>query len=356
MNNKTKVSLMLFAVLFLSLSACNLGGQAPSVDAEPPTAEPPAPISVPADTPTAVPTAIQHEMMPGDLPPNTSGRAGDQDSSTTAPENRAPGGDRFTFGRYERPFNPDAMDVYHSYIDIIFTAVYVDNDWIYALITLKDDGTGKSLDGRYGFEIDVDLNGGGDWLVLVSKPSSTEWTTDGVQVWYDENNDVGGTAKSQTDSPPFRGDGFEKKMFGDGDGDDPDLAFARIAPDDPYTVHLAVKRSILRGVSQFMVGMWAGNALFDPALFDHNDNFTHDEAGSSLVEFEFFYPIKSVYELDNACRIPVGFMPTGNMPGMCPLPPAAEGDDTPPASCPPEYLYCFNFGAQQVCYCLQPVP
>jgi len=362
MRKRFSVAVFFRAVVLLSLSACvsvpappvqvpgggggGNGGASPSL----PTALPPLP-AAPVDAP-----GIQHEQVPGALPQNTSGRAGDHDSSVTANEKRAPAGDSFTLGRFERPFNADPMDVYHSYIDIIYTVVYLDSDWVYASITVKDDGTGKSLDGKYGFEIDVDLNGGGDWLVFVSKPSSTEWTTDGVQVWYDANNDVGGTAKSQTDSPPFRGDGFEQKMFGDGDGDDPDLAFARIAPDDPYTVHLAVKRSILRGNSQFMVGMWAGNALFDPALFDHNDYFSHDEAGSSVVELEFYYPAKAVHELDNACRIPVGFIPTGDLPGMCPLPSVSEREDAPPASCPREYLVCFDFGSQTMCYCNQPIP
>jgi hypothetical protein len=314
-------------------------------------------VSVPTlpAAPIAAP-GVQHELMPGNLPSSPIGRAGDHDSSITAGENRAPAGDRFTFGRFERPFNADPMDMYHSYIDIITTAVYMDDTWLYGVITVKDDGTGKSLDGKYGFEIDMDLNGGGDWLVMVSKPASTEWTTDGVQVWYDENNDVGGAAKGVTDSLPFNGDGFEKKMFGDGDGDDPDLAFARISPDDPYTVQIAVKLTILGGNTAFMVGAWAGNTLFDPALFDHSDRFTHDDAGSSLVELEFFYPIKSVYELDNACRIAVGFRPTGNEPGGCPQPSSpSPGDDIPPPpglTCPPpSTLYCYE---GDNCICLYP--
>jgi hypothetical protein len=349
--NFSSIMFLSFVWLF-SLSACNLGAQTtPNVVDDVPVDASVA--EVPSE-PTA--PAVEHIMVPGELPATHSGRAGDHDSSTTADENRAPAGDRFSFGRYERPFNADTMDVYHPNIDIQITEFYQDDTWLYGVITLKDDGSGRSLSGKYGFEIDLNLDGGGDWLIMAVNPSSTEWNTDGVQVWFDENNDVGGSAKVVTDNLPFSGDGFEKKMFGDGDGDDPDMAFARISPDDPYTVQIAVKRTILGGSTAFMVGMWAGNDLFDPALFDHNDRFTHDEAGSSLVELEFFYPIKEVFELDNACRIAIGFNPTGGEPGVCPVASSpgdpGDPDDPPGLTCPPPTIvFCNSDGS---CYCLGP--
>ena len=86
-----------------------------------------------------------------------------------------------------------------------------------------------------------------------------------------------------------------------------------------------------------------------------NDNQTHEEAGSSLVELEFFYPLKNLSELDNSCRIAVGFQATGNEPGACPVPnqPGGGGDVPPPPgeSCqPPSVLFCGENG----CYCLEP--
>src|SRR5690348_3871409 len=54
--------------------------------------------------PTGVPTT-QHQVIPVGLPVDRSSHAGDYDSSTTAAQKVAAGGDRFTFGRFERPFN-----------------------------------------------------------------------------------------------------------------------------------------------------------------------------------------------------------------------------------------------------------
>ena len=62
--------------------------------------------------------------------------------------------------------------------------------------------------------------------------------------------------------------------------------------------------------------MWAGSSL-DPAIFDINDHFTHEQAGAADRGFEIYYPIKGVSEIDNTCRIAIGFEPTGNEPGSC---------------------------------------
>jgi hypothetical protein len=343
-----------FVVLFW-LAACNLGVLPAEQVVETAATDVP-PIEVAAES-TDPP--VQHVMVPGDLPATRSGLAGDHDSSITADEQRAPAGDRFTFGRYERPFNADTMDVYHPYIDIQLAEFFMDETWLYGVITVKDDGSGQSLSGKYGFEIDLDVDGGGDWLVMALQPAFTEWTTTGVQVWFDENDDVGGSVKVSADNVPPGGNGYETMVFGSGQEDDPDLAWVRISPDDPYTVQIAVKRSLLGNDTAFMVGMWAGNDLFDPAQFDFNDRSTHEQAGSSLIEFEFFYPIKSVHELDNVCRMAIGFNPTGNEPGACPVAttPRNPGDDppsTPPPglTCPPPTIvFCNNDGS---CYCLGP--
>lgn len=348
MRNNFRGLLFVFLSLVLMMMACNLGASAPTeVVNEPPTEA----LSVATDVP--VTAEVQHVMVPGELPKKQSGLAGDQDSSTTADEKRAPAGDRFTYGRYERPFNANEMDVYFSNIDILVSEVYQDDVWIYGTLTLKDTGSGCSLDGKYGFELDTNIDGGGDLLVLVTKPTSTDWSTDGVEVWFDENDDVGGTKKVFSDESSSVGNGYESQLFGAGAGNDPDLAWARIAPTDPCVVQMAVKQAGLSG-PRYMIGMWAGNDLLNPALFDHNDGFTHDQAGSSLIEFEYFYPVKEVYELDNVCRMAVGFDPTGSEPGICPVPPSGGGDEPPPPpgnSCPPpSILFCGRNG----CYCLEP--
>ena len=350
---RNKFRILCIAFVFL-LSACNLGAEpaTPTVTEDVATE---VPVSEAAVEPSATP--VQHVMVPGELPEQQLGLAGDQDSSTTAPENRAPAGDRFTFGRYERPFNANSMDVYYSNIDILFAATYTDDTWVYGTVTVKDNGSGCSLTSKYGFEIDLNIDGGGDVLVMVAGPSSTEWTTTGVQVWIDENNDVGGSLKTVTDESSSEFDGYETQTFGEGIGDDPDYAWARISPNEPCEVQMAVKNSVLDGSLAYMVGMWAGNELFDPAFFEQNDLYSQDQAGSPLKEFEFYYPIKEVFELDNACRMAVGFQPNGSEPGICPVPPgpAREAPPPPPGqTCPPPSVYYCSPTNPNYCICLYP--
>lgn len=225
MRNNFRGLLFVFLSLVLMMMACNLGASAPT---EVVTEAPAETLSAVTDVP--IETEVKHLMMPGELPEEQSGLAGDQDSSTTADEKRAPAGDRFTYGRYERPFNANEMDKYFSAIDILVSEVYQDDVWVYGTLTLKDAGSGCSLDGKYGFELDTNIDGGGDLLVLVTKPTSTDWSTDGVEVWFDENDDVGGTKKVFSDDSSSVGNGYESQLFGAGVGNDPDLAWARIDP------------------------------------------------------------------------------------------------------------------------------
>jgi len=337
MNRKLQGLLLPGVLLLIALIACMSSSITPGSNSSA-TGVPPASGPVFTSTPK--------RNMPGELPADQSGHVGDQDSSTTAKEKRAPGGDRFTFGRFERPFNANTMDVYYPYEDIQDTFIYQDNAWLYSVIKLKGGDASQKLPARYGVEIDSDLDGRGDWLITADAPSSSGWSTEGVRVFFDANNDVGGKITVNADDQSA-GDGYETTLFDQGQGNDPDLAWARVSPQDPNTVEIAVKRSLLGGDDSFMAGMWAGNAnSVNPARFDLNDHMTHAQAGTSLVELKNFYPIKDLAELDNSCRMPVGFQPTGNEPGSCPV--------APPGPCPPQYLVCVNLGAQQICYCTQP--
>ena len=335
----------------LILAACSLPDSSTAQETPTSTAAPTQalPTDIPTETPIPTATPIPHESIPGELPAERSSQAGDQDSSVTSDQKRVQGGDRFTFGRYERPFNAESMDVYFPYLDIQDTLIYQDDTWIYGVMRLKGRDADQRMAGRYGFEIDADLDGGGEWLALVDNPESTEWSTQGVQVWFDTDDDVGGRPKVNADDNAPGGSGYETLLFDSDQGEDPDLAWARISPEDPNTVQLAVKRSILDGDESYMIGMWAGNAIFDPAMFDLNDHFTHEQAGAALTELEYFYPIKAISEADNSCRMTVGFAPTGNEPGLCPVASPKGGE-----SCPPQNLVCYNFGQQQVCICAGP--
>ena len=334
MKRRVYFPLSVLTALVLAALACTLPSStstpAPTTGQESPT-EAPTLEPVVTDSPQAPASTapgIQHADVPGEPPALRRSFAGDQDSFITSPEKRAPGGDRFTFGRFERPFNADTMDIYLPQIDITETSSYRDNKWIYFTITVRARDTNHLLSGKYVMEIDSDIDGRGDWLVMVSQPASAEWSTDGVEVWYDSNNDVGGSL-SVTADDQGGGNGYDEKLFENGTGNDPDLAWARVPADQPFTVQLAVKASLIGNLDQFMAGAWAGNDLMNPALFDINDHFTQQEAGSSLKEFEVYYPIKSVAEIDNVCRVAIGFQPSGGEPGLCPL--TKKGSCTPPS-------------------------
>lgn len=332
--------------LVLMLTSCSFPGSSrPAVSA---AAADATATTVPSPTIPA-PTAVQHQTVPPDaLPEERIGHAGDQDSSTTASQKHPPGGDRFTFGQFERPFNANSMDVYYPYLDIQETLYYLDETWFYAVITLKDLDENQSLSGKYAVEIDTDVDSRGDLLVLSEHPASNEWSTAGVSVWADRNKDIGGRVPYIADDQTVTSDGYETLLFDETHGDDPDLAWARLAPDDPKTVQLAVKRSLLNGDDSFLTGAWAGGAILDPSKFDINDHVTHEAAGEAMPDLEYYYPIKDVSQLDNACRVAVGFQPTGSEPGLCPLPPSEH------SPCPQENNVCVNFGAQTICVCSRP--
>lgn len=343
MNSIRSLRLLIGLILVLTILACNFSQTTPT--AEPPAPAPPPSTATAAPEPTPeAPPASEHKTIPIDLPYERTGQAGDQDSSPTANQKRAPGGDRFTFGRYERPFNANTMDQYFPDLDIVNSIFYQDDRWIYAVITLR--GLNKDhqrLTGQYGFEIDSDLDGSGEWLILVTSPASTDWSVEGVQVWQDANNDVGGNVTVGADEYG-NGNGYETLIFNSGEETDPDLAWARIAPQDPSSVQLAVKTALLKGDNTYLAGAWAGKDL-NPALFDFNDHMSHEQAGAALIELENFYPIKELAELDSVCRLAIGFSPKGNEPGLCITNPPKK------VACPSGQYTCFNFGNQQICIC-----
>lgn len=269
----------------------------------------------PADVETEEPAipVVQNNVVPVNLPASISGHASDQ---VSALDKAISGGDRFTFGQFERPFNSEKMDVYYPSLDIVDTIVYQDNEWVYGIIQLNSLEEAASISGKYALELDTDRDGRGDWLVLVASPASTDWTVQGVQVYYDENDDVGNVSAMFTDEATD-GNGFETLFFDQGRGADIETAWVRNSPANPNTVEISVKRETLEIPNSFMVNMWAGTSLLDPSHFDLNDFYTHEQAGAANPGYELFYPIKSVFELDNTCRLAVGFQPTGTEPGLC---------------------------------------
>jgi len=357
-----RLHISIFPIMILAvLTACNLPGSQSATQA-PATSLPATELVVIVDTPTSIPPPteipIQHQIIPVSLPENRSSHAGDYDSSVTADQKKSNGGDRFTFEKFERPFNANTMDVYFPELDIIDTFVYQDDTWIYGTIQVVDRSAATTSPYRFAMQLDIEVDGKGDFLVIASNPTSTDWKTDGVQVYTDTNSDVGDLTAMFTDAGSTS-DGFETQIFDQGKGDDPDVAWIRVSPDDPNTVEFAVKRSAVGNPFLYMVDMWAGHATLDPTLFDYSDHYTHEQAGAADPELPLFYPIKAVYELDNTCRMAVGFQPTGNEPGLCPVLAPAKPDSgctsnpTDVQVCMRQFNGTWNYST---CTCIPPTP
>jgi hypothetical protein len=297
------------------------------------------------------PTPVFQGAMPVGLPAQRADQAGDIDSSANAYRAQVSGGDVFVHGLYERPFNTDPMDKYFAHLDIVDTQGFMDDTWGYASITLQETAEGGVLPGEYAVELDLDRDGRGDWLIRVTAPGSTEWSREGVRVWKETNDDIGGVAIMAADSKPRGGDGYDQLVFDEGKGDLTDGAWARIRAEDQKTVELAFKLEMLGSPNLYAMGAWAGTTV-DPALFDYHDHMTHIQAGSPNPGYEV-YPLKDMAEIDNTCRLAVGFAPTGKEPGLCATAKEQAEAEGGGGECPPgqtSYCYMDNFG-QITCRC-----
>ncbi|HEX9797094.1 MAG TPA: hypothetical protein VGA52_08895 [Anaerolineales bacterium] len=301
--------------ILLASLACSLTSPPPSATVPPPTetSAPEASQALPTVGPTEVPATptVVHVAMPAESPGSKLFMS-DISSAATGAEGRASAGDTFERNRLERPFTADAMS-YRPDIDITRGDLTFDDQFFYFMFSLA--GTHQTEIGfpaTYGVELDLDLDGRGDWLVLGTNPPGS-WTSERVRVWLDANDDVGGDTPMQSDGAA--GDGYELMLFDSGQGDDPDTAWARIRPGSVPGVELAVKRDVLDDVS-FLWSLWASAGPVDPTLFDFVDAYTLGEAGSPVANSPD-YPLKLVAGVDNTCRMYQGFTPNGSEPGIC---------------------------------------
>ena len=368
---KHLIILMVLCSLLLSLSGCNfptapVATSAPEspvlimdtatdevaqvVDTD--TPEPPPP----TDTPEPV---IEHVMLPkyGDGKAQT---IHDQTSDKTAPEKRAYGGDEFINGRYERPFTSEEME-YLPFIDLVRADLYRDteNTWAYTtleVITPPEYAGDHTV--YFALELDDDLDGRGDSLIVARAPESATWTTDGVQIWQDLNNSVGAAEAMKPDADGG-GDGYEVLIFDEGKGDDADLAWVRLNPDMSNQIEIAFKLSLVDTDEDAIIFLWGAWSFADevhPAWFDHHDTFTLEEAGSPLND-NAAYPLQAFAQADNTCRGLSGMEPTGALPGMCPYTPPKTTNNNTSSRCTPINcctnltLGCTLYFNMQTCQC-----
>lgn len=282
--------------------------------------------------PDIPPTPIPHSLVPAQ-PGWVARWFNDTDSSRTSGENRAPGGDTFSKNIYERPFTANDM-AFRPDLDINKAEVSSDTNFIYFTLYLKGTNPQTSnLVGNYGVELDTDYDGRGNYLLLVSNPEGTEWQMENVTAYKDSGKKVGGTRPMSADAPSDY-IGYDQTIFSLENLSDPDAAWGRISPKGNAIIELAFKRGLIGGKSSFLWSVWADDGVKDPAKYDYNDHFTVSEAGSPYKDAN--YPLKSLALVDSTCREIFNFTPTGDIPGLCALPPTVtptpEPTEVPPPS------------------------
>ncbi|HSA99332.1 MAG TPA: hypothetical protein VLE49_01695 [Anaerolineales bacterium] len=327
-------------ILLIAMLACNLPGGAATA---PPTQEvtPLIPIAGPLETATAVPPTAPPTVAHMTTPTNPTGGkvVYDVQSAGTAPEKRAPYGDSYDWNRLERPFGQDMS--YFSDVDIAYFTVAKDNDWWYVSIKLMGIDPNNAQGVNYGVELDLDRDGYGDYLVWAHPPYTNQWDTIPVQIYQDQNHNTGGLSGGKSDAP-FTADGYETLIFdGNTGGSDPDMAWIRINAGVDASVQFAFKRSWSGSV--FMLGVIADAGWKDPQKLDYVDRLPIAEAGSPVRDNRY-YPLKSLFLVDNTCRDAFGFEPTHYEPQICPVEPtptkgpreSRPPGPTAPGSCQPD--------------------
>jgi hypothetical protein len=271
-----------------------------------------------------MPAALTHTLTPAE--PGGGKLVYDVESAGTAPEQRAPYGDSYDINRLERPFSQE-MD-YLSAIDIVTFTVASDNDWWYVSLALAGTDPNNMQDVNYGVELDLDHDGFGDYLIWAHPPYINQWETVPVQIYQDRNHNTGGYSAGKSDAP-FSADGYETLIFdGSVGGSDPDMAWVRVNSDSAAIIQFAFKKSWSGNI--FMLGVIADAGLKDPGKLDYVDRFSLTEAGSPVKE-NMYYPLKTLFLVDNTCREPFGFEASRYELQVCPIPVAPTKTPDPSA-------------------------
>jgi hypothetical protein len=238
----------------------------------------------------------------------------DVTSVDTAAEKRAPYGDSYQINLFERPFLQDMT--YVADLDIASYNLGKDAKFYYVSIELVGTNPNNPLGINYAVELDTEADGFGDFVIVAHPPYSSEWTAVNVQVAQDTNHDTGGLSAEKSDAP-LPGDGYDTLIFdgATGLGDDPDLAWVRVNAGDKATVQFAFKIALAE--NRFMLGVLADAGPKDITQLDYADRFTFEQAGSPVTGVKY-YPLGSLFGVDNVCREAYGFTGTGEEPQRCP--------------------------------------
>jgi hypothetical protein len=228
-----------------------------------------------------------------------------------------PGCDSWQLNQYERPFNAADQDRYYPDLDILSAALGKSQYWYYVRLEIFDvnRATGR-LEGSYGIELDLDLDGRGDVLVMaeiLAAEDPGEWSNLGVQAWRDTNNDVGNLLPLKPD-PVRVADGYDRASL------DPqtlsEQVWVRATLGKPSFVEIAFSTELIDGDDGFKWWIWVDEGVSNPSGYDYHDFFAHYEAGDVYEGLPFF-PSRKIYSVDNTCAEFWGVDPPPGDPSVC---------------------------------------
>ncbi len=268
---------------------------------------------------TAAPTSIVTpgsgasliELQPG-TPHGTAQVIHDQVCRQTAAEKKASGGDEFTNGRFERPFDQEmnylpAVDIERAEL------VRPENEWAYFSIFLEEPPAVSPA--MYGIQLDLNIDGRGDYLIAFPAPASPEWVEDNIKMNWDSDGDVGGMVINRADPKGFKGSGFEAIRIDTAAGKNKGKIWIRLMEKG---IQIAVHEDILGGKDpRFTWQPFAESQPYPPSQFDLNDYFSPSKAGSATAG-DTNYPLKELFGIDNTCKGLSGLTPSGTEQGVCP--------------------------------------
>ncbi len=238
--------------------------------------------------------------------------------------------DQWDRNYFERPLNEGLTDLYPQ-LDIIEAEFGQDENWYYTrILVFSEMVEDLVLDGIYAVEIDLDLDARGEFLIIALSPGfypPDEWTSEGIQVWFDSNDDVGGPTAVLVD-PLYDGDGYETLLVDSGVGDDSDLAFVKTYSDQPGLIEFGFKVNLLDGVEIFEWWVWAMQEDLGAAKYDPVDFFPQDTLYAMDNTCGWIYG-SYPRDLPNICNVIVGPKPTEESveSGPCQPPPGGCGSD-----------------------------
>jgi hypothetical protein len=228
-----------------------------------------------------------------------------------------PGCDSWQINRYERPFNARMQDRYFADLDILSASLGKSQHWYYVRLEIFDVSPASgSLEGIYGLEIDLDLDGRGDVLIttqLQDLEDLSAWSNVHVQAWKDPDNDVGSELPMRPD-PAVDTSGYDDPSL------DPqalsDEVWVRAELGRPSFVEIAFKPEVLEGDDAFKWWAWVDKGVANPAGYDYHDFFSREQAGD-VYTFQPFFPSRAVFSVDNTCAAVWGMDPPPDDPSLC---------------------------------------